>query len=290
MHATLEALLSKAPVLLDGAWGTELQKLGLTPGLCPERWNLEHPDRVAQVARSYVAAGSNVILTNTFGGNRFVLESHGLADQVAEVNRAGVAISKTAAGRGVRVFASIGPSGKMLMMGEVTAGDLAAAFAMQAEALAAAGADGLVVETMTDLDEAEIAVKAAAATGLPVVAAMAYEGSQERFHTIMGVSPAAQIERLGEAGAAVVGANCGHGIEQYIQLCRVFRALTDLPLWMKPNAGLPSMVAGRAVYGTTPEEFARQTLQLKEAGAAFIGGCCGSSPEFIRACRRAWVS
>lgn len=292
MHATLQELLKTpgVPVLLDGAWGTQLQKRGLPVGACPERWNLEHPDLVADVARAYVEAGSRIILTNTFGGNRFILEAHGLGEQVAEINRRGVELSCRAAGNAARVFASMGPSGRMLMMEEVSAAALGDAFSEQARALAAGGAAGLVVETMTDLDEAEIAVRAAAATGLPVVACMVYGGEGDRYHTMMGVTPAQQVERLEAAGAQVIGANCGDGVNRYIGLCRILRGLTARPLWMKPNAGLPEMVDGRATYRTTPEEFAAQSRLLRDAGANFIGGCCGTNPDFIGACGRAWAS
>ncbi|NCC33719.1 MAG: homocysteine methyltransferase, partial [Chloroflexia bacterium] len=175
MHPTLQGMLAHAPVLTDGAWGTQLQLLGLTTGMCPDAWNLERPELVEQVANAYVDAGSRIILTNTFGANRFTLARHGLSEKVAEINRAGVEISRRAADGRALVFASIGPSGKMLMMGDVSEDDLHAAFAEQARAMADAGADGIVIETMSDPAEAKLAVAAAKKTGLPVVGCMVFD-------------------------------------------------------------------------------------------------------------------
>lgn len=281
----VQSLLASGPVLTDGAWGTQLQQRGLAPGECPDAWNLTHPERVEEVARAYAEAGSRVILTNTFGANRLRLAESGLAGSIVEINRRGVEISRRGAVGGARVFASIGPSGKMLMAGDVTVEELQAAFAEQARALADGGADALVVETMSDLDEAVIAVTAARATGLPVVACMVFDSGRDRDRTMTGLTPEQAVEGLSKAGADVVGANCGQGIAGFVSLCRRMRAATDRPLWMKANAGLPELVEGRAVYRTTPAEFARHVPALREAGAGFIGGCCGTSPEFIRAVR-----
>ena len=283
MHALIEELLASAPVVTDGAWGTQLQARGLEPGGSAELWNLEHPDQVEEVARSYVEAGSRIILTNTFGGSRLALERHGLAGRAAEINRRGAEISRRAAGERARVFASIGPSGRMVMMGEVEEGELRAAFEEQAEALAEGGADGIVIETMTDPEEIEVAVAAARKTGLPVVGCMVFDSGPERDRTIMGQTPGEVASLLEEAGVDVVGANCGQGIEGFVPVCRQLRAATDLPLWIKPNAGLPEMADGRVVYRTSPEEFAGFVPALIEEGAGFIGGCCGTTPEFIRA-------
>lgn len=283
VHPTIAALLADGPVVTDGAWGTQLQGLGLPPGQFPDLWNLEHPDRVAQVARSYVEAGSRVILTNTFGANRFVLGRQGLADRVGELNRAGVAISRQAAAGRAKVFASIGPSGVMLLMGEVGHDELREAFAEQAAAQAEAGADGVVVETMSDPVEARLAVEAAKRTGLPVVASMVFDSGANKDRTMMGATPEQAAAVLRDAGADVVGANCGQGIAGFAAICRRMRDAAGLPVWIKPNAGLPELVDGRAVYRQSPGEFAAEVPALIEAGAAFIGGCCGTNPEFIRA-------
>jgi 5-methyltetrahydrofolate--homocysteine methyltransferase len=281
MHETIKKLLKERPVILDGAWGTELQKQGLRPGESPEALNLERPDLVEAVAASYVAAGCRIIITNTFGGTRFTLERHGLADRVAEVNRIGVEISKRAAGDQALVFASLGPTGKMLMMDEVTEGELLAAFSEQAQALAAGGADGLVIETMSDLEEARIALKACQATGLPVVASMVYDAGANFDRTMMGTTVEQATVELTEAGADVIGSNCGQGIAGFVRLCTKMKANTHLPIWIKGNAGLPEMVDGKAVYKITPEEFVSHARPLIDAGADFIGGCCGTSPDFI---------
>lgn len=274
-------------ILTDGAWGTELQALGLGPDELPDLWNLSHPDRVEQVARAYVEAGSEIILTNTFRANRLAAGGRASAEELARVNRAGVEISRRAAAGRARVFASIGPSGKLLMEGTLTENDLRAAFSEQAEALAAAGADGLVIETMSDLTEASIAVAAAKTTGLPVVACMVFDSGKNRDRTMMGVTPEQAAAALAEAGADVIGANCGNGIAGYVPVCARLRAATHLPVWIKPNAGLPELEGGRVVYRTSPEEFARWVPDLVRAGASYIGGCCGTNPAFIRAARAA---
>lgn len=286
MNAIME-LLGRTPVLTDGAWGTELLARGLKPGDCPDEWNLSRPREVEEVAGSYVAAGSRVILTNTFRSNRITLAGHGLAEKTVELNRAGAAISRRAAGARAKVFASIGPSGKMLMAGETSEDELREAFLEQARALAEGGADALVVETMSDLAEAAIAVQAARSTGLPVVACMVFDTGKNKDRTMMGATPEQAAAELTRAGADAVGANCGVGIESYVPICRRLKAATDRPVWIKANAGLPELVEGRTVWRMTPEAFASFLPQLVEAGASFIGGCCGTSPAFIRALERA---
>ena len=285
MHPNLQKLLNEQPVITDGAWGTQLQARGLASGACPEAWNTDHPDRVEEVARLYVEAGSDIILTNTFGGSRITLAGHGLADRAAELNRTGAELSVRAAGGRARVFGSIGPCGKLMMMGDVAPDEVADAFSEQAEALAAGGVDGIVIETMADLGEAEIAVQAAKATGLPVAACMVFDSGEDRCHTMMGVSPEQAAEGLAAAGADVVGANCGQPMESYLEICKRFRAASDLPIWLKPNAGSPELVEGKAAYSANPDEFAAQAPGLVEAGASFVGGCCGTGPDFIRALR-----
>ncbi len=288
MHALVEELIAAGPVITDGAWGTQLQERGLEVGACPDGWNLEQPDRVEEVARAYVEAGSRIILTNTFGSNRFTLVRHDLADRVAEINRAGVEISRRAAAGRAKVFASLGPSGKMLMMGEVTADDLRSAFCDQARAMADAGADAIVVETMTDLDEAVLAVEAAKATGLPVVGCMTFE-PKKQYRTIMGNTPEDAVRRLTDAGADVIGSNCGQGIESFVPLCQRLKAAASVPVWIKANAGLPEVIDDRIVYAQTPEQFASFAPALVAAGASFLGGCCGTTPEFIRSLVRVVV-
>jgi methionine synthase I (cobalamin-dependent) len=286
MHPLIQQLLAQGPVITDGAWGTQLQARGLSLGEFPDAWNLTHPERVAEVARAYVEAGSQIILTNTFGANRIRLGDHAAAGKVSEINRRGVEISLSAAAGRARVFASIGPTGKLLMNGDVTRDGLRDAFAEQASALAKAGADALVVETMSDLEEAVLAIKAARQTGLPVVACMVFDSGKDKDRTMMGTTPEQAAKTLTEAGAEVIGANCGQGIAGFVAIVRRLRAATDRPLWLKPNAGLPSLVDGRAQYSAAPEEFAGYVPQLVELGAAFVGGCCGTRPDFVTAIRR----
>lgn len=284
---TFAEILASGLALSDGAWGTELQKRGLAMGECPDHWNLTHPDRVEAVAASYVKAGSRVILTNTFRGNRVALEQHGLGAEVAAINRAGASISRQAAGARAVVFASIGPTGKMLITGDVTEEQMSAAFREQAEALAEGGATALLIETMSDLTEASIALAAARATGLPVVVSFAFESGKNKDRTMMGVTPEQAAVRMTEGGAAAVGANCGVGIAEYLPVCERLRAATALPLWIKPNAGLPHLEDGQPAYNATPEQFAGYIPAFVKAGANFFGGCCGTGPAFIEACAAA---
>jgi methionine synthase I (cobalamin-dependent) len=283
MHTLIQQLVSQGPVLTDGAWGTEFQARGLEAGECPDSWNLTHPERVEDVARAYVEAGSQVILTNTFRANRMALERHGLAEHLGEINRRGVEISRCASAGRARVFASMGPSGKLLMMGEVSEEELLAAYTEQAQALAAGGADALIFETMSDLAEARVGVQAARATGLPVIVSMAFDSGKNFDRTMMGVTPEAAATELAAAGADVIGANCGQGIESYAALCLRLHNSTPLPIWIKPNAGMPELVEGGTRYQTAPEAFVRHAPALLQAGANFLGGCCGTNPEFIRA-------
>jgi methionine synthase I (cobalamin-dependent) len=265
-------------LITDGAWGTELQARGLDPGAAPDTWNLTHPERVEAVARAYVEAGSQVILTNTFRANAVAMEG-----DLEAINRAGVEISKRAAAGRALVFASIGPTGKMLMAGEIGPEQAQAAFAAQAAALAAAGADALLVETMSDIEEARLAVAAAKSTGLPVIASFAFDSGKNKDRTMMGATPEAVAAAMVDAGADAVGANCGVGVEHAAIVCRRLRAACDLPIWIKPNAGLPKMEGTAIRYDTSADFFASHYAALREAGASFLGGCCGSTPDFIRA-------
>lgn len=286
MHELITRMIANGPVLTDGAWGTQLQARGLDVGACPDEWNLSNPQAVEEVARAYVDAGSQVIITNTFGATRFCLARHNLQDKVVEINRAGAEISRRAAGDRAKVFASMGPSGVMLMMGEASADELRDAFAVQAQALAEGGADALVIETMSDPAEAKLAVEAARTTGLPVVACMVFDSGKDHDRTMMGTTPEEAAQALAEAGADCIGSNCGQGIEGFLPICRRLHEATDRPIWIKANAGLPKVVDGETVYTQTPEGFADHVPGLIEAGASFVGGCCGTSPEFIQAVQK----
>lgn len=276
--------------IADGAWGTELDRLGCPPGYCREVWNLEQSQLVEQVASAYVKAGSRIILTNTFGGNRFALGRHGRADEVAVLNREGAAISRRAAGSKAKVFGSMGPSGAMLMMGEVTEDELFDGFREQAEALAQGGAEAIVIETMTDLGEAAAAVRAAKSTGLLVTACMTFDAGPDRTCTMMGITPEQAAKDLTDAGADIIGCNCGIGIDNYIKVTAKYRAVTSKPIWVKANAGMPEVRNARTVYTMQPEEFAQKVKDLIAVGANIVGGCCGTSPAFIKAMVAAGVA
>lgn len=282
-HPLIDKLVRHGPVITDGAWGTQLQVRGLQPGEVPDLWNLTNPNAVASVAAAYVEAGSQIILTNTFGANRFRLEEADATDKVKEINSAGVTLSRQAAGDDALVFASIGPSGKLLISGDVSEHELERAFLEQAEALASAKPDGLVIETMQDLTEAAIAIKAAKTTGLPVVATMVFDSGKDLDRTMMGATPEEAAAALSRAGADVIGANCGQGIAGFVAICARLKAASEgLPVWIKANAGLPVITDGKTVYATTASDFAGHIPGVIAAGASFVGGCCGTSPDFIR--------
>jgi methionine synthase I (cobalamin-dependent) len=283
-HMTFPDSLGAPPWITDGAWGTELQKRGLPPGGCPDAWNLTNPDAVSAVAQAYVGAGSQIILTTTVRANGVSLAGAGLAARAREINAAGVRLSRQAAGGHALVFASMGPTGKMLVTGEIDEDSLLAAFRAQAEALATEGPDALLLETFSDLEEASIALRAALTTGLPVVVSFAFDSGKNKDRTMMGVAPEPAATRMAELGAAAIGSNCGVGIEAAAAVCRRLHAASNLPVWMKPNAGLPEVgPGGEVVYRATAEGFAGHAAELRDAGASFIGGCCGSTPDFIRA-------
>ena len=275
--------LAAGPLVTDGAWGTELHKRGLAAGETPDVWNLQHPERVEEVGTAYREAGSQVILTNTFRSNPMTLAGCGLAGDTEAINRAGVAISRKAAAGKALVFASIGPTGKLLMTGDVTEEEVRRAFSMQAAALAGAGADALLIETMSDLSEARLALAAACETGLPVIVSFAFDSGRKHDRTMMGATPEDAARAAEEGGASAVGANCGAGPAAFAEICRRMRAACGLPVWLKPNAGMPSLVAGEVLYSESAEEFAASAAGLLGMGASFVGGCCGTSPEFIRA-------
>jgi methionine synthase I (cobalamin-dependent) len=286
MHPLIARLLEEGPVVTDGAWGTQLLAQGLSDRECPDAWNLSRPSCVESIPRSYVEAGSRIVLTNTFRANRLALEPYGLADAADKINRAGAEISRRAAGDRAFVFGSIGPSGRMLFAGAVSPAELQAAFEEQARALVAGGVDGLVIETMSDLAEAKLALAACKSSGLPIVVCMVFDSGREKDRTMTGVTPEQAAAELAADGADVIGANCGSGITAYLTLCRRLRDAGGHPVWVKPNAGTPEIVDDRVVYRTTPQDFASHVPALVQGGASFVGGCCGTSPDFIQAIRK----
>ena len=285
-----QALAQGAVLVSDGAWGTMLQNAGLTPGDCPELWNATHPDAVREIARRYVEAGSNMVETNSFGGNRFRLDHFGLGSRTSELNEAAARISRDAAGETHWVLGSVGPTGKMLVMGEVSERELYDAFAEQVCALERGGADAICVETMADIDEARAAVRAAKEqTRLEVVATFTFERTvQGTYRSMMGVSPVDAARAMLDAGADIVGTNCGNGFERMIPIVgEIAGALPGVPLLVHANAGLPVSDGDTQRYPDTPEFMASLVADLTAAGACIIGGCCGTTPEHIAAIREA---
>jgi len=287
----LLARLKRGDVLVgDGAWGTQLMLRGLPAGHPPEWFALERPEVIEEVARLYVAAGADLVTTDTFGGTSFRLKLHGLDGERARINRQAVeAVKRAVAGRAL-VSASVGPSGQLLEpYGELSPDAVEEAFAEQIAVLGAAGADVVCIETMGDLTEATRAVKAAkaAAPGVPVMATMTFESTPRGYFTVMGVSVEKAAAGLEAAGADVVGSNCGTGIGDMVAIARAMTRATRLPLVIQPNAGLPHSRDGQVVYDETPEAMAARVPELLDLGVAIVGGCCGTTPDHTRAIRRA---
>lgn len=285
MKSTLKELIAQGKTLVsDGAWGTFLHEKGLKSGECPEYWNIEHPEAVYEIAKGYIDAGADTIETNSFGGNRFKLSAYGFGDQVFEINRRAAELSRNAAGNDKYVLGSIGPTGKMLILGDVTDEELYDAFREQAMALYQGGADALVIETMTDLDEATIAVRAAREnTPCEVICTMTFDHLQSgEFRTMMGISPTDMVHALKAAGADMIGANCSNGIEGMIHITEEIRSVDkEIPVLIHANAGLPVLQGTCTVFPESPEMMAAFAPRLAIAGANIIGGCCGTTPEHI---------
>ncbi len=285
MGKILSKLSEKKLLVSDGAWGTFLQLKGLKQGEAPESWNLTHRKEVLDIAGSYIDAGADIIETNSFGGSKIKLEHFSMGNKVYEVNKAAAEISREAAGDNALVMGSIGPTGKFVMMGDVTKEELKAIFSEQAEALAAGGADGLIVETFYDLDEAEAAFDAAKSTSLDVICSFTFEkkGSGD-YYTMMGHSIRECIEFCLSKGVDVIGTNCGNGYEAMIDIIREYRdSAGEIPLLVQANAGLPELRDSKLVYPETPEFVKSIVPKLIEAGATIIGGCCGTTPAHISA-------
>jgi len=281
----VEAVKSGRVLVSDGAWGTFLQQKGLKPGECPELWNLERPDDVRAIAQSYIDAGSDMVETNSFGGTCFKLEHYGLEGRVSEISEAAARLSREAAGD-LWVIASIGPTGKMLLMGDVTEEELYNGFKEQAVALEKGGADAICIETMSALDEATLAVKAAKEnTDCEIICTFTFEQTVNGdYRTMMGVSPEQAAEEMIEAGADIIGTNCGNGIERMIDIVKALRAAApDTPILVHANAGLPKSIDGVDVFPESPAEMAGKIPALIVAGANIVGGCCGTTPEHIKA-------
>ena len=284
----LRALLGERVLLLDGGLGSLLMAAGLERGHAPEWWNLEHPDRVEAAHRGYVEAGSDIVHTNTFGASPPKLQVAGLGGRCREIITAAVAIARKAGGASTLVAGDVGPSGLLLPpVGQATVEEVREAFREQLDNLAAAGVDLISIETMYDLREALAAVEAARETGLAVLASMTFEARKRGFFTIMGDPLAASLAALADAGADAVGCNCSVTSSVMVGMVAEARRSVSARLVAQPNAGQPRVTPGGTSYDASPEEFARDLAAIVAAGASLVGGCCGTSPEFIRCARAA---
>lgn len=280
-----ERLKTGRPLVADGATGTQLQARGLVPGASSELWNEQEPDKVADVARCYAEAGSDLVYTNSFGGNPWQLGHYGATDRLESLNTLAAQLARRGAGESVYVVGSMGPSGEFLEpLGDLTEGEVEDAYARQAAALVAGGVDALVLETFAALEELCAAVRGArsAAGGKPIIASLTYGAG---VRTMMGVAPAAARDALGEAGADVLGLNCGDDIEIVLPVLGAYADGT-LPLLAKPNTGMPVIQNGQPVWPIGPDDFAQRAAGWLAGGARIIGGCCGSTPAHIGALAR----
>jgi 5-methyltetrahydrofolate--homocysteine methyltransferase len=286
MEPLLSALRRGTPLVGDGAIGTMLMDRGLEVGDCFEAFNIERPEALEEIADLYLEAGAEILTSNTFGGSPLKLRAYSLEGETERINRAGVELLRARAAGRAYVAGDVGPTGAILKpYGDADEVEVGAAFERQIEALAAAGADLIIIETMMDLREAALAVRAAkrVAPELPVLATMTFDQTPRGFYSVMGSSVQQAAAGLQEAGADAVGSNCGNGIEKMVAIAREFAKHSALPLVIQSNAGLPENRDGRVVYPETPESMAEGARALVRSGVALIGGCCGTTPEHIRA-------
>ena len=280
--------LQSEVLVSDGAMGTMLQTAGYTPNACPEKWGIENTDKLQHIHRSYLDAGADILLTNTFGGNTFKLQKYNLSEQVYTINQRAAEIAVDVAGDKAYVAGDIGPTGEFLEpIGQVTESACYEAFAEQAAALKAGGVDVIIIETMMALNEIQIAIKAAKETELPVIASMAFTRVKDGFRTIMGVAPKEAATGMIGAGADVIGTNCGDvmiaDMPALIAELRLYVGCgADTYIIIQPNAGRPQLVEGKTVFLQSPQDIASGVDAALAAGANIIGGCCGTTPEHIR--------
>ena len=291
-RTALKKRLSKGLFLLDGAMGTQLIAQGVEPGKCSEMLNIESPGLIMRIHQAYLHAGCDAVLTNTFGGNDFTLARHGLANRLVEINMTAAHLARKAAGRTKYVLGDIGPTGDFLEpLGHLKPDQLTTVFADQAKALLAGGVDGFIIETMSAVEEAVLAIKAAktAAPALPVLVSMSFDKRGDDFKTIMGVDVNKAVSALIAAGADAVGFNCGTAsLDEYVELAKLFVSSVKASgkavlVFAEPNAGKPELVDEKTVYKVTPEEFASAAQKIYAEGVTIIGGCCGTTPDFIKA-------
>jgi 5-methyltetrahydrofolate--homocysteine methyltransferase len=289
MKSFPERIAAGETLVADGAMGTMLLERGLKSGECPELLSLTRPEVLEEIARLYFAAGAEILETNTFGASPLKLARYGLESKMDDINRAAVRAVRKVVGNGAYVAACIGPSGRMLRpYGDTDPAEIYESYRRQLAALVEAGIDCVCIETMTDLAEAVLAVKAAKAVSptLPVTATMTFDPTPRGYYTIMGVNVAQAAAGLQEGGADLVGSNCGNGIDHMVKIAEEFRRHSTLPLIIQPNAGLPEIKEGRPVYGETPEYMADRAGGLVALGVSVIGGCCGTTPEHTQAIRK----
>jgi 5-methyltetrahydrofolate--homocysteine methyltransferase len=285
MKMTLREHLDTATLVLDGAMGTQLMAFGARGN--NELWGVEHPEELKSIHRAYIDAGSTAVVTDTFGGSRVKLDKAGLGDRTVELNRRLAEIAKEAAAGDAFVLGDVGPTGEFIEpLGTITEDEMIAIYQEQMEALHVGGVDGFIIETMMDPGEAVCAIRAArkVSADIPILATMTFEKNPTGFRTMMGTTPEQGAKAMTEAGADAIGANCG-GItpDQFIELLKELRAATDLPLIAEPNAGLPEIEDGETVFNESPDTFARLAIQYRSLGVAALGGCCGTTPDHIRA-------
>lgn len=281
-----EEIRAGRTLVSDGAWGTMLIERGLQSDECPEKWSISHPDQVRAIGEEYIQAGADIIETNSFGANRLTLDHYGLSSQATEINKCAAILSREAAGPQTHVMGSVGPTGKILMTGDVTEQELYEVFSEQIVALEQGYADAVCIETMSAIDEACLAIRAAKEnTALEIICSFTYEKTvQGEYKTIMGISPSDAVSAALQAGADIIGTNCGNGSEQMVDIVKDIRsAFPDVPILVHANAGSPVFVDGRVLYPEDPRTMSEYALTLLESGANIIGGCCGTTPEHIRA-------
>ena len=257
----------------------------MEPGGDPEEFNATKPDVVRRMAREYFDAGSDLVLTNSFGGTKFRQGHYGHGERISEFNRLAAEHACSQAPMGCFVFGSVGPTGEFVEpLGNISELDMYDAFKTQITALEEGGAHGVVVETMTAMEEATLAIQAAKEnTKLTVAATMTFDKGPRGYFTMMGITPEKAVIGLSEAGADIVGTNCGNGIDNMVEIAKMMRASTDKPLLVHSNAGIPGMEKGKIIYPESPEFMAERFLKLRDVGVNIIGGCCGTGPEHIRA-------
>tara|TARA_Y100001936_G_scaffold24765_1_gene22715 strand:- start:5741 stop:6613 length:873 start_codon:yes stop_codon:yes gene_type:complete len=285
----LDRLKNNEILIFDGATGTYLQKKGLIAGDSPEKMNIENPEIVKMMAKHYYDAGSDIVLTNSFGGNKFMLKKYGIEDKFYEVNRLAAELAKSVAPLGKYVCGSIGPTGEFLEpLGNISESEMYDVFTVMCKAFEDGGADAVMIETQLGLEEASLGIKAAKDhTNLTVMSTMVFDKGPRGYFTMMGVTPESAAMGLLDAGADIVGTNCGNGIEKMIEIATLMRQATDRYLVVQSNAGIPSIIKGKVVYPESPEFMAENYKKLSEIPVNILGGCCGTTDNHIRALRNA---